>query len=295
VSGCDAINAIREYFQEPDKKSEVLPAAPKNMPSPPTPQLAAPQMKANTLARVGNWTITLEEFNDRLVALKEVVPEFDVNDPEAKKLILEELINQQVLVLGAQESGLANQKDIVAAVDEFRRTLIVREVARTLTENSTVTEEEASAFYNENKESLVGPDAWHVREIVAPTKAQATSILAEILNGADFAETARLRSAGKSAANGGDLGFITQEPFPQMGEAVLPLKEGEISDVFEGPEGFYFVKLEEKKPGAQLTYEEVKDDILQSQTMLKQQQAILDHLNALKEKMTIEIHEQLLQ
>ena len=295
ASGCDAINAIKEYFQEPEKKSVMPPAAPASIPEQAKPQPAAPQMTANVLARVGSWTITVEEFNERLAALKEVVPDFDVNDPEAKSMILDELVNQQMLVLGAEQSGLARQKDIIAAVDEFRRTLIVREVARELTENITVTEEEARAFFDENKESLVGPEEWHVREIVASTKAQATSVLAEVLGGADFAETARVKSTGKSAANGGDLGFITQEPFPQMGEALLPLAAGEVSDVFEGPEGFYIVKLEEKKPGVPLVYEEIKDDIIQSQTLQKQQQVILDHLNELKQKTAVEVNAQLLQ
>jgi len=301
ASGCDAFKSIKEYFQEPKEKSAAVPPAPSKAAAPSgtakapvAPKQGVPPMNANTLARVGSWAITIEEFNDRLDALKEVVPEFDINDPEAKNLILEELINQQVLVLGAEQSGLARQKDIAAAVDEFRRTLIVREVARQLTENISVSEQEARAFYDENRESLVGPDEWHVRQFVAKTKADATGALAEILNGADFAETARMKSSGPSAANGGDLGFITQEPFAQMGETLLPMAVGEVSGVFDGPEGFYFVKLEEKNPGAQMEYEEIKDEIIQSQTLLKQQQVILDHLDEIKAKMSIELNTQLI-
>jgi parvulin-like peptidyl-prolyl isomerase len=120
-------------------------------------------------------------------------------------------------------------------------------------------------------------------------------ILTDVLNGAEFAETAKTRSTGKTAVSGGDLGFITQEPFPQMGEALLPLEVGGISDVFKGPDGFYIVKLEEKKAGAQLTFEEIKEDIIQGQTVLKQQQAILDHLDRLKAKIKIETNERLIQ
>ena len=59
-----------------------------------------------------------------------------------------------MLVLGAEQTELAHQKDIRAAVDEFRRTLIVREVARQLTENITISEEEARIFYGENEDVL---------------------------------------------------------------------------------------------------------------------------------------------
>jgi len=296
ASGCDLITSIKEYFQEPDGKTAVKStAAPTSTSVQAQSKQALAPMAANTLARAGNWSITAKEFGERLDALKEVVPEYDITDPQARRLVLDELINQQVLVLGAEKAGLVRQKDIQAAVDEFRRTLIVREVARQLTENIAMSDEEAIAFYDKNKEAMVGPAQWHVREIVFSSKDQATNILTEILKGADFAEMARQHSIGKTAAEGGDLGFITQEPFPQMGSALLPLEEGDVSSVFKGPEGYYVVKLEEKKGGESISFDEIKEDIIQSQTLLKQQQAILDHLNNLKGKIKIEINEQLLQ
>ena len=301
AAGCDLITSIKEYFQEPaDTPVAQSPAIQKS--TGPTEQKAAPvqvqpkasPMTPNTLARVGNWSITIEEFEERLAALKEVVPEYDINNPEARRLVLDELVNQQMLVLGAEKAGLTRQKDIQAAVEEFRRTLIVREVARQLTENIEVSEGEARAFYDENIEAMVGPAQWHVREIILPTKEEATDILAEVLKGADFVETAKLNSIGETAASGGDLGFITTEPFPEMGSALLPLEAGDVSSVFKGPKGYYIVKLEEKKSGEKVSFDEIKEDIIQSQTLLMQQQKILDHLNRLKETTTIEINEQLL-
>jgi len=290
--GCDLISSVKEYFQGSDGDTSAKPVSvQKAAPA----QVAATAMAADTLARVGTWSITIGEFNERLDALKEVVPEYDITDPEARKLVLEELINQQVLVLDAEKKGMIRQKEIDAAVEEFRRTLIVREVARQLTQDIAVSDKEALAFYNANEEAMVSPAQWHVREIVVPSKEEATELLTEILKGADFAETAQQYSIGKTASDGGDLGFIEQEPFPQMGSALLPLEEGDVSSVFRGPEGYYIVKLEEKKSGNKISFEEIKDDIIRSQVLLQQQQAVLDHLNSLKEKTEIEINEELLQ
>ena len=296
LAGCDSFKSIKEYFSESAKEPAVVTAPVKKpVAVPPKTSPADVPMAANILARVGNWSITAEEFKDRLVALKEVMPDYDTTNQEAKAMVLEELINQQMLVLDAEKTGLARQKDIQAAVDEFRRTLIVREVAQQLTGDITVSEEEARKFYDDNKDALIGPAQWHVREIVSPTKEQATSILGEILGGEDFAEIAKQQSSGKTAAEGGDLGFITQEPFPQMGSALLSLTEdGDVSGVFKGPEGYYIVKLEEKKGGEQLSFEDIKEDIIHSQTLLKQQQAILGHLDRLKSEIKVEINEQLL-
>jgi len=169
---------------------------------------------------------------------------------------LDELINQQLLVAGAEQSGLTNKKDIDAAVEEFRRTLIVREVAAEITEDIRGSEADAREFYDENKEEMVGPTEWRVREIVLDTKAKATELLTQILSGADFAEMARLNSIVATGSKGGDLGYITEEPFAEMGAALLPLEEGDVSSVFKGPEGFYIVKLEEKRDGAPLAFDD---------------------------------------
>ena len=74
----------------------------------------------------------------------------------------------------------------------------------------------------------------------------------------------------------------------------MSLEVGGVSGVFKGPDGYYVAKLEEKKGGEQIGFEEIKEDIIQSQTLLKQQQVILDHLNRLKESTTIKINEDLL-
>lgn len=294
--GCDMITSVKEYFQESSEKAAPKAAQaqkPKAIQAKAKPALAP--MNDNTLARVGSWSITIQEFEERLDALKEVVPEYDITDPEARRLVLDELVNQEILILGAKESGVSRQKDIKAAVEEFRRTLIVREVALQLTEGIEMSDMEALAFYNENIEAMVGPMQWHVREIVVSTKDQATSILSEVLGGADFAEMAKLHSGGATALQGGDLGFIVQEPFPQMGSALLPLEEGDVSSVFRGPEGYYIVKLEEKKSGEAISFQDIKADIIQSQTLLAQQQVILAHLEKLKAKTDIKINEELLK
>ena len=51
----------------------------------------------------------------------------------------------------------------------------------------------------------------------------------------------------------------------------------------------------EKKGGEEISFDEIKEDIIQSQTLLAQQQVILDYLEKLKAKKNIEINEQLLQ
>jgi len=286
--GCDKLEELRSKYLKKDKPQPVAVVKPQEVP--PQPE----KLDANTLARVGSWTISKEEFNDRLAALKEVVPEYDITDPESKRLVLEELIRQQLLVLDAEKRGVAASKDITAAVDEFRRTLIVREGATDLTKGISVTEEEAKQFYDEQKDLLKQPEQWRVREIVVKTQIEANELLVEILKGSDFAQQATLHSISESASKGGDLGFLEQEPFAEMANELVKLKKGEVSGVFKGPDGYYIVKLEDVKGGEQIPYDEIKQDIIQNRTIIKQQQVILDYIKKLEGEIKVEINEGLL-
>ena len=298
---CDLINSAKEYFQDSGKKVKPVAqenkSAPAASPSPGVPTAKPSEHKAtsvNVLARVGNWTITVEEFNERLNALKEAVPDFDTSSLDAKKIVLETLVRQQLLVSEAEKVGLANQKDIQAAVDEFRRTLIVQETVKNLVRDIKVSDEEASAFYEAQKTVLVEPVQWHVRSLVIDSQLKANELSTRILQGEDFAEIAKQNSIGDNAAQGGDLGFIAEAPFAEMQNAIAPLNVGEVSGVFKGPQGFYIVKVEEKKGGTPIPFEDLKKDIIDNQMMLKQQQAILDHVEKLKGETKVEIKEDLL-
>ncbi|MCA9401216.1 MAG: peptidyl-prolyl cis-trans isomerase [Candidatus Omnitrophica bacterium] len=302
-SGCDMVNSIKENFSKKDKISEEPIQEPQvTQPSQKTETITANKDNTQTktiakdvLAKVGDWTITKKQFEDRLNALKEVIPEFDTSNPEAKRQVLDELVRQQLLVLDAEKEGLQNQDDIKAAIEEFRRTILVREMARKLTENVTFSEDDAKAFYEEQKELLVEPIEWKVREIVVTTEDLANNILVEVLQGGDFAALAQQYSITDTASNGGDLGFINDVPFQQMAGPLLSLDPGKVSNVFKGPDGFYIIKLDEKRGGSQIPFEDIKDDIIQNQTLINQQQAIIDYVNDLQNKIEVYTNLKLLE
>ncbi len=311
--GCDKVSAISDSFKKSEKKAEkpvqmakidtATPMKKMSLQKTDTAGVQKPALKTssqqglppNVLARVGNWTITNDEFNERLQALKKMLPEYDIKDKQSRAMVLEELLRQQLLVEEAEQTGLANDKKIKMAVEEFRRTLIVREAAQRLTKDITVSEEEAKEFYEKNKDALVEPPKWHVREIVFDSQEKANAVLIEILKGVDFVEMVKQHSIGKSAKDEGDLGFITDVPFSQMANPLLSLEPGDVSNVFKGPEGYYIIKLEEKKGGEPLKYEDIKEEIKKNLLLQKQQQAILNHLEELRQKIKVEVNQKLLE
>jgi len=291
LTGCDFFSQIGQYFNKSDSPKESSQTAAVDKPAKGNNQKS---LQRNELARLGSWSISVEEFDERLKALKQVVPDYDIEGLESKKAVLDELVRQQLLVHEAEKSGLANNKDIVMAVDEFRRTLIVREIAKNITEKIKVSDEEVQQFYEENKDVLVDPFQWHVREIKVETQLKANELLVQILDNGDFATIAKQHSLGSTAADGGDLGFIVDVPFVEMGNPLLPLQPGEVSSVFKGPGGYYIVKLEEKTGGGAIALEDIRGDIIQNRTLFKQQQAIVEYIQNLEQNSTVERNDSLL-
>lgn len=284
LNGCDLIN--------PPKK-ETKKAKPAEVAQQPKVEDNAPLTK-DVIARVGTWVLTTEQFDQRLKLLKEGLPEFDANKPGSKEAVLNELIRQQLLVKDAEAQGIGDQKDVTEAVEDFRRTLLVQDLASKVTKDVVATEKDAQDYYAQNKDLFVDPIQWSVREIVVADEVTAKGLLVQVLQGGDFGEIAKTQSKGKTAATGGVLPVFTKPPFDALGTAIASLEVGATSAVVKGPEGYYIVKVDGKKGGAMKAFAEVKADLISGLTLRKQQEAILQHIDELASKTKVEINKDLL-
>jgi len=292
LTGCDKLSFLEEYFPSLKKKAVQSESKKENVA---TSSGSRAPMKKNVLARVGGWTITIDEFTEKTKGLKEVLPEYDENDLETKKLVLEELIRQQLLVEAAEKRGIGKKKTIADAVDEFKKTLLVRELAVEIAEKIVVTDADAKTFYKENEELFKEPAQWRIREIVVDNEGKAKELVVNVLQGADFEQIARENSISETAANGGDVGFVVEFADPKVQNTVFTLEEGSISNVFKGDKGYYVIKLEEKEEGLLQSFDEVKEELKEGLAAMNQQQAIIDYVEDLRSKADIEINENLLK
>ncbi|MFP4473630.1 MAG: peptidyl-prolyl cis-trans isomerase [Candidatus Omnitrophota bacterium] len=252
-------------------------------------------LPADVLAQVGDWSITLQEFNQRLDMVEQAMPDFDPTDLQQKQTILDQMLEQQLLVQEAERQGLHKDENIQLAIAEFRNTILAQKLLTEELEGVEVTEDDLRTFYEENKEMIIDPWEWHVAQIVVDSQAQAKELVAQINQGADFSEIAKQHSKGKAAAQGGDLGFIQEFPFDKMGQIIVALDTGEISNAFRGPDGYYIVKLLDKRGGEQKPLGDVKEDLKEAILPMKQQQQYLQYLSELQEKIAVDVQPELLE
>jgi peptidyl-prolyl cis-trans isomerase C len=291
LTGCDLINPPKKALKE-TSASPTTPAVEIKTTNIDT-ESQGP-LPANVVVRVGEWKLTNDEFNQRLKLLKQGLPDFDEKDPTTKATVLNELIRQQLLVKDAEASNIVEQKDIKEAIEDFRRTLLVQELANRITKGLVATESEAQKYYEENKQRFVEPIKWKVRQIVVNDEAAAKNVLVQVLQGGDFEALAKAQSKDKSAAQGGVIPEFIKAPSEAMQKAISSLEAGGTSSVFKDSQGFCIVRVDEKKGGTAKSFVELKKDLIEGLTLRKQQQAILDHIDQLSQKTKVEVNNELL-
>ena len=291
--GCDMIQSA---FQAPGKTTASRSPAPGGG--------EASVSSGTVLAKVNNDVITLESFDEKIKNLQMLSPDIKINTLDAKKAYLNDLVTQELIFQEARARGIDKKKDVRDALDEFKKSVMARQLILDETKGLTVASSEAEAFYNQYKKEFAAPEEIHAREIVVSAEAAAKDILISLLQGGDFAAIAKEKSVSPSASKGGDLGILKKgEPFAKFYDVVSTLEPGQVSQVFNGPNGFYIAKVEEKKGGTipQLTdkmpnsdltvYDQIKNGLLQQ----KQAQRIQDLTDKLKREAKIEIKDDLLR
>jgi peptidyl-prolyl cis-trans isomerase D len=143
--------------------------------------------------------------------------------------------------------------------------------AEAVASQTSVSDEEVASYYKSNEKRFTTEEARRASHILiksegdkAAAKAKAEAVLAEVRkNPADFAKIAKVKSDDPgSAAQGGDLDILVKGAFVKpVEDAILKLKQGEISDLVESEFGYHIITLTELKPAHVKPLDEVKGDI----------------------------------
>jgi peptidyl-prolyl cis-trans isomerase C len=261
------------------------------------PKVYAPPIKGMLLAQVDDWSIGTQDFREQLESLKTLYPKMDVDSPEVKKTILQELVSVEILAKEAERKGLDKEPDVLKAIRDFKRTLLFQRMLEDIGRGEIVTDVEVRNFYDSNKLNLRDPEERRVREIVVSTETEAKDILVRLLQGESFSRLASSYSKSASRSEGGDLGYIMADPtkkFTKFWDEAFSKGEGETSSYFKGPDGYYIIKVEDIRGGKVKSLSEVRSDIEKLLRQMKIDKKKEDIIFDAKQRYNIVINENLL-
>jgi peptidyl-prolyl cis-trans isomerase C len=241
------------------------------------------------LSSFNGQTITLGEFN----LLWDQIPENNKLQL-TKRNVLDQIISEKLLIQEAKNKGLEQDKDVLEQIKNTTEQILVQSlIEKEIIGKVKVEDQEALTYYEANKDNFITKEQVYLYNILVETEEVAQDILEKLKAGGDFIELAKEKSTGPSAAEGGDLGYISKgDLIPEIENVVFALEIGSISDIIKSQYGFHILKVTDKKPEVLKTFEEVKEEITPTLLSTKQKEAFDNLLEELKSQVTIEINEE---
>jgi len=252
--------------------------------------------KGEVLAKINDKVITMEEFKKEQAKLPSyVMPSLETK--EGKKQFLDNLVTRELIREKAEKSGLEKDETVVSKLEEVKKTLLIEALLKKEIEGKAAfTEKEASEYYNSHKDEFREGEKVRVGHIMLKTEKEAADIMKRLKNKESFEALAKKYSAGPTASEGGDLGYIERGKIvPEFEDAAFKLKKvGELSPVVSVGSGYHIIKLLDRKNADVQPFDKVKEKIIAMQTKKKQKELFDAFVGSLKKEAKLEINDSIL-
>ena len=235
------------------------------------------------LARIGNaLTVTKSEVDDMIAAVARRGQ--NLNTPEGRKAVLEQLIAQKLMLCDAQRNLYEREPAFKAELQKTKEELLINYAISKVVSGVRVTDAEVRQYYDDHADELQGEETVNASHILVDNEALANDLLAKITSGElAFEDAARQYSSCPSKEEGGSLGdFGKGQMVPEFDEACFSMEEGEIRGPVRTQFGYHLIRLNKKNAAVKPTFEELRDRLQQQVLSEKQQAAYRSKINQLR-------------
>lgn len=249
------------------------------------------------LAKVGDRTITVGEFADRLASQSPYL-QARFESPERRKDFLDNLVRYELLVYEAKRRGYADDPEVQRA----RRGIMIQELIRQEIdepmENEPVSDAEVEAAYQAAPKEFDREAQVRASDIVIRDRKKAESILAQASKAdrATFSRLAREHSEDENTKlNSGDLQFFTEsgdgQPPAAVRKAAFSIEQvGKVyPGLVEADGGYHILMLTGKRAALERTYEQAKRAIRHKLTRERKDAAMQALTARLRKEVPVEI------
>ena len=235
------------------------------------------------LASVAGATITEGDVTSFLQALGKRGAAY--NNPEGRRMVLEKLIGDKLLLLDAKRNLLEADPEFRAELAKLKDTLLVNFATERAMRDVKVSAKEVEDYYNENQDKFVQGEKVNASHILVDSEELALELIAKIKAGEiEFEKAAMENSSCPSKENGGSLGdFERGQMVPEFDAAVFEMKVGEITEApVKTQFGYHIIKLNSKSEASVAPLSEIRDRLEAVLLDEKRQKAYESKINQLR-------------
>ncbi len=245
--------------------------------------------KKQVIVLVNDEAITQIMVQRSLKAISSQHGSGDKPSPNLKEAVLENLISEMLMLQGAREAqmlmGDAELADKLAFVrkqigpeafaqrlsdmdatedeyaQEIRKKVMRQRFVDSLVDTNAVSEDMARRVFDESTTPYLKPAQAEVRFIQADTFEQANKIKQKASR-EGFDKVAETLTAGEGIVASG-YGWTSVSMYgPEISKGLRGLGKGETGGPYKGRQGYFLFRVKDKKPESPMSFDEVKDKIM---------------------------------
>ncbi|WP_277218145.1 peptidylprolyl isomerase [Peptoniphilus vaginalis] len=246
--------------------------------------------KDKVLAEVNGKKITGVDYNLFIDSLNPQLKQY-FGGEELNKDVVNELVYQALLYEDAMEKGMDKEDEFIQVVEKTKESMLKTYALGKLLATAEVKDEDIKRFYEDNKDAFKQAESADASHILVEEEDKAREIYEKIKNGGDFEELAKEFSTCPSKEKGGDLGTFTRgQMVKEFEDAVFENEVGTITEPVKTQFGYHIIKINKKNPARELSFDEVKDKIVEQVRRQKEQEIYNKKITELKDKYEVKMN-----
>lgn len=212
---------------------------------------------------------------------------------EGKKQLLEQKVAFGVFSRYAKEQGLHNSEEFILKINDITEQLLTQAVIAELFKDAMADEEEARRYYDDNTDRFVIGETVSAKHILVDDEETAFDIKEKINNKEITFDEATLKySKCPSKERGGALGYFPRgKMVKEFEDVAFNAKVGELTDPVKTDYGYHLIVVDDKVEGRVISFDEVKDKLLNEIKEKKQQEIYEKKYDELKNRMNVKIYD----
>lgn len=240
--------------------------------------------------------MTSEQLNEQK---KRMLDQY--KNPQTKQQYLQSWLAQELLYRQALEDGLAEKPEAKKLINQLMRGALSQLLMNNeLASKINITETDLQTFYSANKDNYIEPAKATISHILVDDEQQAKDLIERISNGEDFAELAKQFSKDESTKQtGGKIATEVQKgsyipgigTHDQLSEKIFATEPPNVlEEPFKTEKGFEIVKVESIIPERQMSFDEVRQQVMSTLANQKRQDVQRDFIKQMMDKYNVIVH-----
>ena len=240
--------------------------------------------------------MTAEQLNEQK---KRMLDQY--KNPQTKQQYLQSWLAQELLYRQALEDGLAEKPEAKKLMNQLTRGALSQLLMNNeLASKINITGTDLQTFYSANKDNYIEPAKATISHILVDEEQQAKDLIGRIKNGENFGELAKQFSKDEDTKQtGGKIETEVQKgsSIPDVGtndqlnEKIFAAEPPKVLDEpFKTDKGFEIIKVETITPERQMSFDEVRQQVMATLANQKRQDVQRDYIKQMMDKYNVIVH-----